>query len=248
MFHRRTYKEIKYNYNMIIKKIFDGNFDESVHIAFLRFGRGMYENKYMIEGKKQAKKWAIKTGTEYVNFLVRRCLEKSNGPVATKGVIVSTLDLREEIGFEIKKVSNFQGVRKHAIDTEVNPADIITLMEKYPKAFFALTFKGDDFALKVKPKAPTSGKPGKNSEKPIIDFCSLKTQDKELVDELFFEIGDFQEVLVTYTIDITDIVYPSNMEELKPTEVRELAKRKGVAKRKVLLDGIEKNSEAEFVA
>lgn len=233
---------------MIIKKIFDGNFDDAVHIAFLRFGKGNYENKYMIEGKRQAKKWAIKTGTEYANFLVRRCLEKSQGPVAMKGVIVSTLDLRDEISFDIKKVSNFQGVRKHAIDAEINPEDILALMEKYPKAFFALTFKGDDFILKIKPKAPTSGKPGKGGEKPVIDFCSLKTEDKEFVDELFFGVGEFQEVLVSYTIDITDIVYPSNMDELKPTEVRELAKRKGVARRKVIADGIEKNSEAAFVA
>ena len=233
---------------MIIKKIFDGDFDEAIHIAFLRFGRGEYENKYMVEGKKQAKKWSIKTGTEYANFLVKKCLERTEGEVPVKGVIVSTLDLREEISFDIKKVSNFQGVRKHAIETGVNPADIFALMEKYPKAFFALTFKGEDFALKIKPKAPASGKPGKNAERPVIDFCSLKTKDKELVDELFFGVGDFQEAIITHTIDITDIVYPSNMEELKPTEVRELAKRKGIVKRRVVVDGIEKNSEAEFVA
>jgi len=233
---------------MIIKKIFDGNLDEEVHVAFLRFGRGEYENKYMIEGKKQAKKWAIKTGTEYANFLVKKCLEKTNSPVNMKGVIVSTLDLRNEINFDIKKVSNFQGVRKHAIDAEVNPADILAIMEKYPKAFFALTFNGDGFALKIKPKAPTSGKPGKDSETQVIDFCSLKTEDKSLVDELFFGVGEFQEALVSYTINITDIIYPSNMEELKPTEVRELTKRKGLAKRKVIADGIEKTSEAEFVA
>jgi hypothetical protein len=233
---------------MIIKKIFDGNSDETVHVAFLRFGRGAYENKYLVGGKRQAKKWAIKAGTEYANFLVKKCLEKSQDGVAVKGVIVSTLDLRDEINFEIKKVSNFQGVRKHAIETQINPSDILALMEKYPKAFFALTFKGDDFALKIKPKAPTSGKPGKNDEAPVPDFCSLKTEDKELVDELFFGVGDFQEVSVSHTIDVTDIIYPSNMDELKPTEVRELAKRKGVVKRKVVADGIEKNTEAEFIA
>jgi len=43
-----------------------------VHLAFLRFGRGQYKNKYLLEGKRQAKKWAIKTGFEYSNFLIRK--------------------------------------------------------------------------------------------------------------------------------------------------------------------------------
>ena len=146
---------------MVMKKIFENTMDEEVHVAFLKFGRGEYKNKYMLEGKKQAKKWSIKTGAEYANNLVRLCLSKTQGPIKMKGVVVSTLDLRDEIKFDIKKVSNFQGVRKHVIETEIEPSQIIELMDKYPKAFFALTFSGEDFALKIKPKGPTSGKPGK---------------------------------------------------------------------------------------
>jgi hypothetical protein len=234
---------------MIIKKIFDGVFDEEVHANFLKFGRGEYKDKYLLDGKRQAKKWSVKAGAEYANFLVRRCLEKVGGPVEVKGVIVSTLDLRDEISFEVSKVKNFQGVRKHVIEGEVNPDEVFALMDKYPKAFFAFTFKGDGFVLKIKAKAPTSGKPGKAKEGgPVADFCSLKTEDKGIVDELFFGVGDFQEVSVNHTIEVSDIVYPSNMDELKPAEVREMAKRKGVVKRRVVADGIEKNSEAEFTA
>ena len=61
---------------MIIKKIFDGVFDAEVHANFLKFGRGEYKDKYLLDGKRQAKKWAVKAGAEYANFLVRRCLEK----------------------------------------------------------------------------------------------------------------------------------------------------------------------------
>jgi len=232
-----------------VKKIFEGVFDDEVHIAFLKFGRGEYKNKYLLDGKRQAKKWAVKGGVEYANLFVRRCLEQTNGPVAIKGVIVSTLDLKGEMGFEIKKVSNFQGVRKHVIDADVEASQIFDLMDKYPKAFFALTFKGNGFDLKVKPKAPASGKPGKEKDGgPVADFCVLKTEDKGIVDELLFGVGDFQEVKVNHTINVTDIVYPSNMAELKPTEIREMAKRKGVIVRKVICDGKEKISEAEFVA
>ena len=232
-----------------MKKIFEGNFDDEVHANFLKFGRGEYKGKYLLDGKRQAKKWAVKTGAEYANILVRKCLEKVGGAVAVKGVVVSTLDLRDEFKFEIAKVSNFQGVRKHAIDTEVEPEQIFEIMDKYPKAFFALTFKGDGFVLKIKPKAPASGKPGKDKEVgPVADFCSLKTEDKDLVNYLFFGIDNFAEVRVSHQINVTDIVYPDNLDELKPTEVRELAKRKGVVIRTAIVDGKEQISEANFVA
>lgn len=232
-----------------MKKIFDGVFDEEVHTDFLRFGRGLYENKYMLEGKRQAKKWSVKASFEYANMLVRRCMEKVNGKISVTGVIVSTLDLKDEIPFEVEKVSNFQGVRKNVIKTEVEGSQVLDLMNKYPKVFFALSFSGDGFVLKIKPKAPTSGKPGKEDEDgPSIDFCSLKTEDKALVDELFFGVGDFTEVTVKHTINVTDIVYPSNMSELKPAEIRAQAKRKGVLKRIVIKDGQESATETNFVA
>jgi len=94
---------------MIIKNIFDGVFDDEVHGAFLKFGRGEYRDKYLLEGKRQSKKWAVKAGAEYVNFLVRRCLEKVDGRVAIKGIIVSTLDLRDEIGFILLRLVIFWG-------------------------------------------------------------------------------------------------------------------------------------------
>ena len=234
---------------MIIKKIFGGVFDEEVHVGFLKFGKGVYRDKFLLEGKRQAKNWAVKAGSEYANFLVRRCLEKVGDVASVKGVIVSTLDLRDEIKFDLKKVANFQGVRKHVVDGEVDCEEIFALMDKYPKAFFALTFKGNDFVLKIKPKAPTSGKPGKEKEGGLVpDFCTLKTEDKGILDELFFGVSEFTKVNVSHEIDVTDIVYPADMESLKPAEIREMAKRKGVLKRKVVVDGEEKVSEAEFAA
>jgi len=235
---------------MIIKNIFDGVFNEDVHSDFLKFGRGEYKDKYLLEGKKQANKWAIKTGPEFVNFLVRKCLGKVSGAVAIKGIIVTTANLdSDELDFEIKKRSNFQGVKKLQIDTEIESGHILELMEKYPRMFFALSFCGDDFVLKVKAKAPKSAKPGKNSEDgPKVDFCSLKTTDKSILDELFFGVGEFKKVRVNHTINVTDIVYPANIDELKPAEIREQSKRKGVVIRKVVADGIEKTSEANFVA
>ena len=230
----------------VIKKIFDGIFDDEVHGAFLKFGRGEYRDKYLIEGKRQAKKWAIKSGSEYVKYFVRKCLGKVGERVGVSGVVVSTLDFTEEIKFEIKNVSNFQGIRKYVVDCEVNPVEIIEMMDRFPRVFYALSFKSDDFVLKIKAKAPKSGKPGKEGDA-VADFCSLKTNDGNLVEELFFDVGNFNEVKVNHTIEVSDIVYPENFNELPPKKVRELSKRKGVVVRNVVVDGVEQTSKAEFV-
>ena len=37
---------------MVVKKIFDGVSDDEVHSDFLKFGRGEYKNKYLLEGKR----------------------------------------------------------------------------------------------------------------------------------------------------------------------------------------------------
>lgn len=234
---------------MVMKKIFEAVFDEEVHSDFLKFGRGEYKDRYLVDGKKQAKGYNIKTGPEYANFLVKKCLEKVSGEIQVKGIIVTTLDLKDEIPFDIVKVGNFQGIRKIQINTKLESKQIFDLMNKYPRAFYALSFSTDDFTLKIKEKAPKSGKPGKeNEDGPKADFCTLKTNDKDLVKELIFDVDDFKEISVNNLINVTDIVYPKNMNELKPAEVRELSKRKGKITRKVTVDGKEKISEAEFVA
>src|SRR3989344_1916598 len=234
---------------MIIRKIFEKNLDEEVHSNFLKFGRGEYKDKYLIEAKARGNSWTIKTGPEFANFLVKKCLEKVNSEVSIKGIIVTTSDIINEIEFKIVKVGNFQGIRKIQIDTNVNKDKILSLMDKYPRDFFALSFSNNDFTLKIKAKAPKSEKPSKeNDNGPKAEFCSLKTNDESLVKELLFDVDKFKEVSVNHIISIKDIVYPSNVANLKPAEVREQSKRKGKIIRKVLVDGKEEVSEMEFVA
>jgi len=234
---------------MIIKKIFEGEFDDQVHNQFLKFSRGEFKNKYLINGKKQATKWAVKTGAEFANNFVYNALKNIEGEVHVKGIIISTIDLRDEIKFDIAKVGNFQGIRKNQIDTTVNPQEILDLMEKYPKVFFALSFKTDDIDLKIKAKAPKDAKAGKGDEDIKADFCTIKTSNPEVIRPLFFDCGlNFKEISINHTLNITGIVYPEDMESLKPAEVREKAKREGILTRKIILDGRETVTEAKFIA
>lgn len=230
-----------------LKKIFTGKVDDLAHLEFIKYGKGNYTNKYLINAKKQSgEKWAIKTGSEFANFLVRRCLEGVSGNVKVKGIIVATFKVADEAKFPVERIKQFMGIKQAVINTETLAKNITDLMDKFPKAFFALSFSTDTCNLKIKAKAPKSAKPAASGQKPPVpDFCSLKTIDKDLVKELFFDVPDFKQVEINHTLQINQIVLPKG--ETDPVKIREMAKRKGIIKREVTVDGKKNTSEKELI-
>ena len=230
-----------------INKIFSGQIDEEVHLEFVKFSRGIFENRYLLEGKKQPEKWSIKSGAEFTNYFVRQGLEKTPGSIKFTGAIISTLDLTKEITFEIADKKGYMGIKQFIIDSEIETKEILKLMNKYPKVFFALSFSINGYELKIKAKAPKSGKPGaKSKDEPKADFCSLKTTDKNIVEDLFFDFPNFKEILIKHTLEIKDIEIPKG--EKDPVKMRENAKRKGIVKRIITLDGKQETKQKDFVA
>nr|AQS34584.1 hypothetical protein [uncultured archaeon] len=226
----------------VIKKIFSGIKDEEVHADFTKYSRGVFTNKYLINVKRVKDKWNIKTSAEFVNYIVRECLKEVNGEFDVKGVIVATFDVSKEAGFPVQRIKQFMGIKQAVIETRTTPDKIITLMDKYPKAFFALTFSTPNSELKVKAKAPKSAKPAATGDKePVAEFLSVKTTNKGIADDLLFGIGDFKEVAIKHILNIKDIVIPKG--EKDPLKMRENAVRKGTIKRMMIVD--EKNSEKE---
>jgi len=231
-----------------IKKVFDGKKDASTHLQFQKFSKGEFRYRAIIEAKKSKDKYTIKTSAEFANELVRDVAEllgeeKTN----ITGAIVSTSDLTGKIDFKDKK--QFQGVKRYLIDKEMSGKEIVALLDEFPKTFFALTFDAGETKLKIKPKAPKSGKPGKGDEAPKADFCSLKTKDKELGGSFIFEAEEFKTAKIHHTYFIENIIVP---EELKKEEdfakVREMSNRAGRIVRNVTIDEVEKNSETNFEA
>ena len=229
-----------------IKKVFDGNTDDSVHLQFQKFSKGEFKNKALIECKNSSGNYTIKTSAEFANELVRIVAEKLGEEEANiKGVVVSTLDLDGELKF-VKK-SNFQGVKKYSINTNMTGNSIINLLDKLPKNFFALSFdsKKDNCKLKIKAKAPKSGKPGKDKEVKA-DFCSLKTTDVNLAQNFIFEKPNFKSAKLNHTFIIEEIVMPKG--ETDFAKIREMAKRKGKIIRFGEIDKEEIKKEIEFEA
>jgi len=231
-----------------IKKIFDGKSDEKTHIQFQKFSKGEFKNRALIELKKSEKRWTIKTSAEFANELVE-IMAKKLGSEKTKvtGAIVSTNDLTEELDFKDKK--QFQGVKRYLMDKEMSGNELIKLLEKFPKTFFALSLEFEDSKLKVKPKAPKSGKSGKGDEKPRADFCNLKTSDDEIADNFVFERAGFKNAEINHTFLIEDIIISNELEKSKDfARIRGEAKRKGRVIRNSIIDGQEIKSEKEFIA
>jgi len=232
-----------------IKKVADKIFDESVHLQFQKFSKGEFGNRAVIEARKAGAKYTVSTSAEFANELVRTVAEiLGDEKTIVTGAIISTSDLKGQVRF--KEIKQFQGVKRYLIDDEMTGREMISLIDSLPKAFFALSFSAKDTQLKVKPKAPKSGKPGKKGEeRPKPDFCKLITLDKNLAREFLFDIGDFKKASANHTFVIEDIVIS---EELKKTKdfarMRERAKRKGKIVRIVEIDGKETTSELEFEA
>jgi len=237
-----------------IKKIFDGQSDGFVHLQFQKFSKGEFTNRAIIEAKKTGKGYTLKTSAEFANELVRTIAEKLGSDKARiTGAVVSTSDLAGELEFKEKK--QFQGVKRYLIDKEMAGDELVNLLNKFPKTFFALSFEVGDTKLKIKPKAPKSGKPGKGDEAPKADFCNLKTSDEEIAKEFVFDtlkdtsIPDFKEVKINHTFFIERIEIPEELKNSKDfSKIREESKRGGRIARNATIDGQEIKSEIGFSA
>ncbi len=231
-----------------IKKAVENKADEFVHLQFQKFSKGEFRNRAIIEAKKSKEKYTIKTSAEFANGLVSIMAEKL-GEEKTRitGAIVSTQNLKDDLDF--KEVKQFQGVKRYMLDVEMSGLEILSLLERFPKNFFALSFSVGEDILKIKPKVPKSGKPGsKGEEVPKADFCSLKTTNSEIGKDFIFEKPEFKTAKINHVFFIDKINLP---EELKNSEdfalIREKSKRAGRIIRKGEIDeqSIEKTYEFE---
>ena len=231
-----------------IKKIWDGKSDELVHLQFQKFSRGEFTNRACVKVKVSSGKYTIYTTAEFANEFVRTMAEKLPGKVHVTGAVISTADLTGQLDFKGKK--QFQGVKQYLMDGEMAGKDILTLLNKFPKAFFALSFMVGDNVLKIKAKAPKSGKPvGKGEEAAVPDFCKLGTMDKEIAKSFVWDKPEFKEALINHTFVIKDIVVPESLKKSEDfAKIREESKRKGVIVRKGTIDGVAVKDEKAFEA
>jgi len=237
-----------------IKKVFDKNPDNDVHLQFQKFSRGEFRNRAMIKVKKVKEKYTINTTAEFANELVKTLAEKLGKEKAqVTGGIISTVNLKELPEYKefLKSatVKQFQGVKNFQINSEMEGDEIVKIVNAFPKAFFALSFSAGDSILKIKPKAPKSSKPKNKDEAPNPDFCKLITTDEKLAKEFLFENVTFKDAEARHDFYIDSIVIPDEIKNEKDFAiVREKSHRKGRIVRRTIIDGKENSVEVEFEA
>ena len=237
--------------DFFIKKIFNNEIDEIVHLQFKKFSRGEFKDRGVIIAKKSKDNFSINTSHEYANEFVRFLAEKlDESKTHATGVIVSTRNLDEELDFLNKK--QFMGVKQYVIDKEMTGTEILDLCNKLSSSFIGLSFSAGNSALKIKPKAPKSAKPStKRGDNPKIDFCKLMTNDLTIVKSLIFddEARNFNKIEISHDFIINEIIINDELkQEGDFAKIKEMAKRKGKVVRKLSIDGKKFVKEKEFVA
>ena len=230
-----------------IKKVIDGNVDDLTHIQFQKFSRGEFKDRAVLKVKKTKDKYTINSSPEFANEFVLMAAKKlgSNSAQVT-GAIVSTSDLKDRL--EYTDIKQFQGVKRYLIDKEMTGDELVALLEEFPKTFFGLTFNVDENnKLKIKPKAPKSGKPGKGDQEPKADFCKFITNDAEIGKSFVFEKDDFKVAEIKHNIIVEKIIMPET-DEKDFAKIREMAKRQGKIVRISKIDEVSETKGYEFIA
>jgi hypothetical protein len=231
-----------------IKKVFDNKIDEEVHQQFQKFSRGEFAGRALIKAKRIKNNYTIFTTAEFANEFVRFIAEKlGNEQAKVTGAVISTLDLGNELDFKSKK--QFMGIKQYQIDKHMTGNEIIGLLDKLPKAFFALSFSHKGDFLKIKAKAPKSAKPKTKEEAPKPDFCKLTTDDEKIVKDFVWEKSDFKTAEISHDFIIESIEIPNELKDEKDFAIlREKSRRKGKIIRRTTIDGVKKAEERGFEA
>ena len=233
-----------------IKKIFEGKTDNLIHIQFQKFSRGEFNNKAALIYSKSKEKFSISTTYEYAADFVRLMAEKlGNNKARITGVVVSTRDLTGQLNFAGKK--QFAGVKQYILDVDMSGKEILDLLGKFPTAFPALSLKAGETELKIKPKAPISGKPStKGGDAGVkADFCKFYSNDRSLLKSFVFDAEvneNTKKAEIKHIFLVNDIVLPKG--ETDPAKMRENAVRKGKIIRILKIDEKESRKEHEFSA
>ncbi|MDD3263661.1 MAG: hypothetical protein PHT94_02080 [Candidatus Nanoarchaeia archaeon] len=216
--------------------------NEFLHKIFRRYSRGIFE-KETIEIKKTAKKITIKGGPNLLNDLLEFIIKNDDSPeFEIKGKILAKKAKSTMENLEIK-------IKKSTAKGDKIDLDYVISNEKLQKLYDEL--KNDNILLSLKSKktelkSKTSlGQPGS-----IIEgFCRLNISDEKIMKEFDKEFSSFfantyKTISTKQIFEITDIIAD---ESLDPVEMARLAKRKGIIKLDLIIDGKESKKEVHFL-
>ena len=220
-----------------IKKIFQEKTDSLVHDQYVRFSRGVFENKAALNASRNGK---IKMSSSYeLNIDLVLFMAFLAKKMHVSGLLMSKVELKEFSGQKKK------GLWIYDIDQDMTYEQI----EKISGNAFAMLFDCEAAGISLKTKK-TLPRPSPKSTGTVKDkFCVAQLDIKfwPLVKEEFlFDLPDGKKYNMLHKYEITEIIFPNN--EKDSEKLRLLAKRKGEVTRKSIVDGKEIIQKKGFIA
>ena len=219
-----------------IKKIFEKNIDDSVHSHLIRFGKGRFENRAVIN-LKRGNKIIVTSSFEFANDFVNFVFENSD-KVNVSGILLS----REAKNLKAGKVK--KGIYHYGLAKELNRGEFEEL--KKNSYFLLFDCEAGGISLKINKKLPalSKGKSNKIKDK----FCSLEIEERlwpKLHSAFFFDIPqESKKARIIHIFEINEIILPKNEKDFE--KLRILAKKVGKISRIAKFNGKEVKKEAGF--
>lgn len=218
-----------------IKKIADKNFDESVHLQLVRYGKGEYKSRAPISIAKTSKV-KLKSSFEFANDFVLFACEfdsKFDGFIWSKDEISGLAGGEKKSGKWIYEVKNLDSAKVKEIAEQVY--------------YFLLNCDGD-VKLRIKKKLP---KPGKNEDKIDDKFCQMEMgleEFEKVKSDFFWDIsGSCKKAKAVHDFIITGIEIPTDLKDSKDFAlIREKSLRVGKIVRRIEVDGNSKSEEFDL--
>jgi len=224
---------------MFIKKLFEDKADKGVHKQFVRFGKGTYDMRAVLNVTRHADKIKASSSFEMANDLVY-FISTLAPRFSVKGIVLSKDKIE---GFDFRKKA---GVLACDIEKEMTDAGLKEIASKSYATLLDCSAPG--ISLKMKKTLP---KPSKGGGAKVNDkFCVLELDKRfwqQFHSEFLFDLpSEFKKARAEHTYIITEIVLPKDEKDFE--KIRILAKRKGTIVRKTIVDGKESVKEKGFVA
>ncbi len=231
-----------------IKDIVTGKKSDDAHRALIRYSLGTFDRDDLTI-KKRAKQIKLQGGLDFVNtfqsFVVQLCTEevKLSGAIPTVQDIQPILG-RFGIGAEAETRRKKLG-KKYTFSAELPPAQAQKLITELGSCYllFDLTSGSNSVIIKKK-ETPKIGKPAPKFVSAIVG----KDQEKAIIDTFLFDAGisSFKDATISHTIVIESIAMDEKLATQDAERARLEAKRKGVLKRKIVVDGNTIEKEYRF--
>ena len=230
-----------------IKKIADKNFDDSVHMLLIRYGKGEYKSRAPISIAKTTKV-KLKSSFEFANDLILFAAELGN--CEASGIVLSKKDISSvmsknkiEGNSETKRGGLF--FQNNVDKQELTKEQIIELAKE--SYFMLLDVEGKGFKIKMKKKLP---KPGKDEDKIDDKFCQMELDGEyfeKVKSDFFWDVGNFKKAKAVHDFIVTGIEIPSALKNSKDFAlIREKSLRVGKVVRRLDIDGSKKEEIFEI--